>query len=143
MQPLRFITTFTNSRFQLILWAISVQSMKPLHFPKIHFYLTPSSNRGFLQGVFICDSQPKPVYIYPLPHTCYMTRRIRSFCLITQTIFGKNSHHYVFQCVVFSTLLLPLPSKTQILSSALYSQTHSSYVPPLMWATKCYTQTNR
>jgi hypothetical protein len=52
----------------------------------------------------------------------------------------RSTEHKSLCYAVFSTPLLPHPSRAQISSSALYSRKPSAYIPPSMWATNFHNQ---
>ena len=59
--------------------------------------------------------------------------------LLPEKFWVRINDHKAPHYVVFSTLLSPRLSQTQVLSSMPYSQTSSAYVPPSVWATKYHT----
>ena len=63
--------------------------------------------------------------------------RLSFLDLITRMIFGEE--HKAPCYVVFSTPLLPRPSKAQVSFSATYSRKPSAYIPPSMCATRFHT----
>ena len=97
---------------------------------------------GLPSGLFPSGFSTKLLYT-PLQSLIRATcpSHLSSLNLISRTIFGEGclSSSYLF--VLFSSPLLPRPSYAQIFSSAPYSQTPSSYVPPSTWATKFHTRT--
>ena len=61
----------------------------------------------------------------------------------TEQYLVRNTNHYAPRYIVVSTPLTHRPSEAKIFSSASFSQTHSAYVPPSMWATMFHTHTDK
>jgi hypothetical protein len=61
------------------------------------------------------------------------------FSILSPAQYWMRSTDHETYYDVFSTPLLPRPSKAQLPSSTLYSQTRSAYVTPSMSATKFHT----
>jgi len=80
------------------------------------------------------------LYAFVFFHTCHMPCPSNTPWFKNHKV-SKTYHedHYA----VFSTLLAPRSSQSQIFSPASYSRTTSAYVPPFVWETMFHTHTSR
>jgi len=63
----------------------------PIPLPEDPFWSNPYSKRGFSKwSLSLTIPHQRNVYNYPLPHTCYMTRRVFSFYLVNPTIYVEE-----------------------------------------------------
>jgi hypothetical protein len=86
-------------------------------------------------------SHRNPTHAYPLPIRDTYPAHLILFILSPAQYWVRSTDHEAPHYEVFYTRVLPLPSKAQISSSTLYSQTPSAYVSPSMSATKFHTLT--
>jgi hypothetical protein len=76
-----------------------------------------------------------------VPHMCYMLCPSHSSWFDHPNNIWCGGQIIKLLTTYYSPFTLTYPSKTQTLPSAPYSQTHSAYVPPSMWAVKFHTHT--
>ena len=141
----RFITALTSASHLSISWASSIQSMPPHSTSWKSILILPCHERlGLPSGIFPSGFPTKTLYTPLFPSHVLHAPPI-SLCSIWSLAqyWVSSTDHYAPHYVVFSTHLLPRPSKAQIFSSTPYFQTPSAYVPPSMWATKFHTHTKQ
>ena len=140
-----FITTFKTARYLSLSWARSIQSMLPSNFSKIHFNIIFHLRLGLPSALLSSGFPSKTLYAPLLSQYVLHALSISVFLTWSpKRYLMKSTDHKAPFYVVFSTLLLPRPSKAQISSSVPNSRKPSAYIPPSMWAIKPQTiQNNR
>jgi hypothetical protein len=114
------------------------------HFLKIHPNIilpsTPGSPQWSLSLRFLHQN---PIYVSLLPSALH-TPHISFFSILSPAQYWvRNTDHEASHYKVFSTPLLPRPSKAQTFFSTPYSQTPSAYVTTSISATKFHTHTKQ
>ena len=121
-----------------------LSQINPVHtltasFFNTHFNIILSVTSKYSKGCPCCmfPDQNLESICFPPPHTCYMPHPFQLpgfYCL-------KNIWWIKVMRLLSSpsNLLLPPPSKTQVSSSAPFSQTTSAYILPLMRKTKFHS----
>jgi hypothetical protein len=84
-----------------------------------------------------------PVRTCPLPFVLCAPLISYLFIWLSEKYLIRRTDHWAPHYVVFSTPLLPRPSRVYIFSSATYCQTPSAYVSPSMWATSFHAHTKQ
>ena len=114
------------------------------HFLKINLnIILPSMSGSPKWSLSFRFSHQNPVYVFHLPHTCYMPRPAHYSQFYNLQNIGLGVQIIKLFVMFFSTPLLPRPSWAQIFSSTPYSHTLSAYVPLPVWATKFHTHTKQ
>ena len=114
----------------------------PFYFRKIHLNIILSSTPGSPQWSPSLRFPPKTLYTPKPPPYVLHSPPISLFSILSpEQNWGSGIDHEAIHYVVFSIPVLPRPFLAQLFSPTPYSQTHSAYVPPSMWATKFHTHT--
>jgi len=128
----KFVTAFTRTRYLSLSWANSIQSMLPSYF--LTFCLNiilPSTPVSSKLSLSLRVSYPKPVYTFPLPHTCYMPPAYHSSRFDHPKKFWWGVHNIKILIMQFSPP--PVTSSVlgpNILFSTLFSDTLSLRLSP-------------
>ena len=127
-----------------------LSQLDPVHTPTSHFHkihlniILPSTSGSPKWSLSLRFPQHNPVYTSPLSHACYMP-------LSSHSSLFHHPHNIRWAVQIIKLLIMylsPLPCylvplRPKYSPSAPYSETHSAYVPPSMWATKFHTHTNQ
>jgi len=98
----RFITAFTKARYPSLFWTRSIQSMRPIHFLKIHFGIVlPFRSGSFKCSLSLAFLHQNTVCSSSLSHTCYVP------CLSHSSwTLNKQARIFTFYHVTCSGLLV-------------------------------------
>ena len=88
------------------------------YYPPIYFWFSQMVPYPQVSPPKPCISRSSPPYALHIPPISFFS------ILLPEQYWGISTDHQAPHYVVFSTVLLPLPSYAQIFSSAPYSQTH-------------------
>jgi hypothetical protein len=118
--------------------------LPPFYFLEIHFNIAlPSTPRSSRWSLFPQVSPPNPCTQLSSSQYLLHDPPISSFLFWSPEYLVRITDNKTPCHVVFSTPLLPRPSKDQTSPSALSSQTSSAYLPPSVWENTFHTHTKQ
>ena len=122
-------------------WARSIRSMPSNPAFEVYFsIILPSTSLSSKLSLSHRSPHHRPLCTYPLPPYVLQAPPI-SFFLIwsAEWHLARSTDHEALRYVIFSTPLLPIPSKAQIYSLAASSGTPPTFALPSMWETTLHT----